>query len=199
MDLAYYEARLTYDLSRDFKLHDNQDIDIHDIDGKDRELRKAVSALISQLIIDLSELFRDEDSHDVDIKDSDNSEFDILSYAEDVLKETKKEVDDCLDDMMIISEVLKNLTNELSKMKIAFELFIKQNGTMINNLDNQNKASHLWLSGAKEKLKLCTLQLIRNTYLDNENTIVPALNIIKNKLEGKRSLQLLEREKVSYL
>jgi hypothetical protein len=199
MDLAYYEARLTYDLSRGFKLHDNQDINIHDIDVKDRELRKAVSALTSQLMIDLSELFSDEDSHDVDIKDSDNSEFDILSYTEDVLKETRNEVSGCLDNMMVLSEVLKNLTNELSKIKIAFELFMKQNGTMIRNLDNQNKASHLWLSGAEEKLKLYTLQLIRNTYLDSDNTIIPALKIIKDKLEEKRSLQLLEREKVSIL
>jgi hypothetical protein len=92
---------------------------------------------------------------------------------------------------------LKNLTNELSKLKIGFEMFMKQNGTMINSLDSQNRASHLWLLGAEEKLKLCTLQLIRNTYIDNENTIIPALKIIKDKLEEKRSLQLLEREKVS--
>lgn len=199
MDIAYYEARLTYDLSRDFKLHDNQDINIqheHNIEIRDKELREAVSALISQLLIDLSDLFSDEDSHD-DIKDNNNSEFDILSYTEDILNETRNEVNGCLSDMIIISEVLKNLTNELSKLKIAFEMFMKQNGTMINNLDSQNRASHLWLLGAEEKLKLCTLQLIRNTYIDNENTIIPALKIIKDKLEEKRSLQLLEREKVS--
>lgn len=199
MDRAYYEARLTYDLSRDFKLRDNQDINIlneRNIEITDKELGEAVSALISQLFIDLSDLFSDEDSHD-DIKDNNNSELDILSYTEGVLKETRNEVNGCLSDMIIISEILKNLTNELSKLKIAFEMFMKQNGTMLNSLDSQNRASHLWLLGAEEKLKLCTLQLIRNTYIDNENTIIPALKIIKDKLEEKRSLQLLEREKVS--
>lgn len=199
MDLSsYHESKLIYDMSRDL---DQNDTAVADIDLIAREISRNVSSSISLLLSDLTELFENEmfrNEYDMKkniVRKDPNTFFSLLIFTKNLSTETIENTSNCYEKMSLLTDLLQNVTNNIIQIKQKVDIYTKQNEISVLENNAYIKSMNLWLSAAEEKLKLDTLQLIKETYLKDEN-ILPQLLEVRIKLENIRSVQLMEREKV---
>lgn len=195
MDLIYYETRLIYDLSRDCSVR-NEPLRMQDFDATCERTSEAVSSSITQLLLDISVLFEDENEGDCDEHNKDKPAFDLLHFTEQLLKRTREEMKDCMESMVALANLLQNLKDTLTSYEVSAEILIEESDRLHLKSCDAISSSNLWLRGAEEKLKLHTFQLIRETYL-SEDSIIPALKLVKDKLDARRIAQLAENDRVS--
>ena len=201
MDLTYYETRLQHDMSRE--CYSNMDAEtLQDTVPCSKQLTSAVSSSLSQLLIDITALFEDDVDDDDESRDSEElqkeKEFDILQFTERLMRRTREEVKDCIESIMTLADLLNSVKISLERLGQSSEALIEEGNSITVNSNAEMKSADFWLRGAVEKLKLHTFQLIKETYLSDEK-ILPALQIIKDKLDKRKSAQEEENANVCLL
>lgn len=195
MNLAYYEARLKYDMSRECSLTD-ESLGTQNCGGSCERTSQAVSSSITHLLLDIAVLFEDDDSCSHNDPEGTKPVFDLLNFTQKLLKSARAEVKDCMEGMAELADLLQSLNDELTKLDKSSEVLMEESERLNLKSCAAIKTSGIWLQGAEAKLKLHTVQLIRETYL-GDPSVIPALQVVKDKLDAKRAAMLVEKEKVS--
>ena len=196
MNLAYYEARLKYDMSRDCSLTD-ESLGTLDCGGSCERISQSVSSSITHLLLDIAVLFEDDDNGGHNDPDVTQPAFNLLHFTQKLLKSARAELTDCVENMVALADLLQSLNDELTKLDKSSETLIEESERLNLRSCAAIKTSSIWLEGAEAKLKLHSVQLIRETYL-SDPSIIPALQVVKDKLNARRAALLVEKEKVSY-
>lgn len=184
MELSYYETHLLYDTTRNLLPHDSKSDNIESYDDKEQLLGN-LSASISKLLFDLAYLF------DGDIRAGPHGEkgkFDLLEFADSQLHRSRDEIIRCNQTMLTLSEKLQTLNSMTVRFSAAATALTDSTDNIVSNSSANIRSNALWLKGAEEKIKMHAFQVMRETYLDNDNSIT-LLRLQRRRLSSRRTAQ----------
>lgn len=191
MELSYYETRLLYDTMTNLLPHDSKSDSIESYHDREQLLGNS-SASISKLLFDLAYLF------DGDIREGlhgEKEKFDLLEFADTQLHRSRDEIIRCNQTMLTLSEKLQTLNSMTVKFLASAIALTDSTDTIVSNSSANIRSNALWLKGAEEKIKMHAFQVMKETYLENDNSITQ-LRLETRRLSSRRTAQSEEKNQV---
>ena len=173
---AYYEARLLADVAV-YRGNDER---------KAGDTSEEESTAILSLYSSIIDVFRE----DADIG---SGEFSLVDFAESVSNEARTTLHSTKQDLIQLLNVLQKINTDYESLKEGLDRLASQ--PEMDAIHNRISMAMQWLEGARGKLNVVTLELVKDTYLTNAHSLQTLTNV-KTRLEGVRTEQIKEGERL---
>lgn len=196
---AYYEARLLADVAvyrgaaNERKAGDTASSYVQK-DVSDEE-STAILSLYSSLI----DVFRenstssDNSSGISSYGDSTDATFSLVEFTDTTLNRARTRLQSTKEDSIQLLLLLQKINTDYDSLKDCLDQLASTHE--MEGVHKRLTMAMQWLEGARGKLNVSTLELVKDTYLTNAHSL-QTLSVVKARLEGARAEQIKEGERL---
>jgi hypothetical protein len=191
VNMDYYEARLLADVA---VYRGNGERKAGDTASSyvQKDVSKEESTAILSLYSSIVDVFR-EDGAGSSSGGSTDATFSLVDFTESVLDQARTRLHSTKEELTLLLTLLHKINTDYESLKECLEQLANRHD--MEAIHKRITMAMQWLEGARGKLNVVTLELLKDTYLTNAHSL-QTLASVKTRLEGVRAEQIKDEERL---